>query len=133
MILNISEAANLAMHALAYLVNHPDFSPVSAGRVARSLGASEAHMSKVFQRLAKAGLVKSVRGPKGGFFLTRLAGDITLRDIYEAIDGRLAGQRCLFEHPVCGRESCVFGDLVATVHAQIDRRFSGTTLADLIE
>lgn len=133
MIINISEAANLAMHALAYIANHPDEEPVSTGYVAKTMEASEAHLSKVFQRLTKAGLVKSIRGPKGGFALAKEPKDITLLEIYEALDGTLSNQDCLFGHPVCDRNYCVFGDLITNVHVQIDNHFTQTTLADLIE
>ncbi len=133
MIINISEAANLAMHALTYIVNHPDESPVSTGHVAKAMDASEAHLSKVFQRLTKMGLVKSIRGPKGGFTLAKDPKDITLLEIYEALDGTLSNQDCLFGHPVCDRQYCVFGDLISNVHDQIDDHFTHTTLASLIE
>jgi Rrf2 family nitric oxide-sensitive transcriptional repressor len=133
MILNISEAANLAMHALTYMANHPDLEPATTSHVAATLSASEAHMSKVFQRLTKVGLVRSIRGPKGGFSLAKDPAEITLLDIYESIDGKLTGQDCLFGHPVCNRKYCVFGDLITNVNDQIDDHFSTTTLGDLVE
>jgi Rrf2 family protein len=132
-IINISEAANLAMHALSYIANHQEEAPVSTGHVAKAMEASEAHLSKVFQRLTKVGLVRSIRGPKGGFSLAKEPEEITLLEIYEALDGTLSNQDCLFGHPVCDRNYCVFGDLITNVHDQIDNHFTHTTLADLIE
>ncbi len=58
----ISDAATLAIHALAYLANQQDSKPISTGKVAEAFGFSEAHLSKVFQRLNKSGFLKSVRG-----------------------------------------------------------------------
>ncbi|MCP4603672.1 MAG: Rrf2 family transcriptional regulator [Proteobacteria bacterium] len=133
LIFNISEAANLAIHALTYLANNPEMQPVSTGQVAEVLEASENHLSKVFQRLTKAGLVKSIRGPKGGFFLAWEPESITLLEIYEAIDGKLSEGSCLFGQPVCDRNNCVFGDLVSGIQKQVSSHFSQTTLGDLVE
>jgi Rrf2 family protein len=132
-ILHISEAANLGLHALAYLARDAGKSPVTTAHIAEAYGISEAHLSKVFQRLAKAGLVKSVRGPHGGFRLKKAPEEITLRDIYEALDGPMKAHTCLFDEPRCGRRECVLGDLLADVHHRIAARFSETTLADIAE
>jgi Rrf2 family transcriptional regulator, nitric oxide-sensitive transcriptional repressor len=131
LILHISEAANLGLHALAYLARNSDGTPVTTAVIAEAYGVSEAHLSKVFQRLAKAGLVKSVRGPRGGFKLRRAPGEITLREIYEALDGPLLRSACLFSEPKCGLTDCLLGDLLSDVHQRIAARFSNTTLADV--
>lgn len=133
MIINISEAANLALHAMVYLASNQKATPVSTGHVATQLEASEAHLSKVFQRLTKVGLVKSVRGPKGGFALSWKPSEITLLSIYEAIDGAISNSDCLLGHPACDRRECIFGNLVTEVRKQVDSHFSKTTLADLVE
>ena len=64
--LKISEAATLALHTAFFLVTNPD-RRLTTREMASTMGASEAHLSKVLQRLVHAGLVESVRGPKGGF------------------------------------------------------------------
>ena len=131
MILNISEAANLGIHALAYLARHSSEAPVTTASIAASYGVSEAHLSKVFQRLSKAGLVKSVRGPHGGFKLSRAPGKITLREIYEALDGPLGKKNCLLNKPRCGLDRCVLGNLLTDVQRRVSDHLSGTTLADV--
>ena len=133
MIFKISEAANLGIHALTYLANNPEAQPVSTGLVAEQLDASENHLSKVFQRLTKAGLVKSVRGPSGGFSLAWAPEQITLLEIYEAIDGALKEEACMLGHPACDRSECVFGDLISTIHDKVNDHLSKTTLRDLVE
>jgi len=128
----ISEAATLAIHALAYLANQEGSKPVSTGKVAQAFGFSEAHLSKVFQRLNKSGFLKSVRGPQGGFILAREPDTIALLDIYEAIDGPIARHGpCLLHKDECEFGDCVFGDLLETIPKQIEDHLSSTTLKDL--
>lgn len=130
----ISEAASLAIHALAYLANQQDSKPVSTGKVAESFGFSEAHLSKVFQRLNKSGFLKSVRGPQGGFVLAKDPESITLLNIYEAIDGPISRHGpCLLHKTECEFGDCVFGKLLETIPGQIEGHLSGTTLSDIVK
>jgi Rrf2 family protein len=132
-ILNISEAANLGIHALVYLAARSGEAPVTTASIAAAYGVSEAHLSKVFQRLSKAGLVKSVRGPHGGFRLSRAPGRITLREIYEALDGPLGRSHCLLNKPRCGLEHCVLGDLLTDVQQRVSTYLSKTTLSEVAD
>ena len=134
MILNFSEAFNIAIHALSYLVSQPEKQPVPTAQVAEALGVSEAHLSKVFQRLARTRLVKAVRGPKGGFSLARDASSIKLSEIHETIDGKILNEAaCLLEQRDCTRNRCVFGSLLTSVNQEVGEYFKKTTLADLAE
>lgn len=128
--LNISEAASLGLHAMALLAAKEEHH-LSAGEMAKHLKASEAHLAKVLQRLAHMGLVHSVRGPHGGFWLARRAEEISLLEIYEAIEGPLCGDTCLLESPVCYGTSCILGGLIETVNRQVREYLSGTKLSEL--
>jgi len=128
-VLKISEAASLALHAMAFLSTHRDRRS-STHEIATRLHASEAHLSKVLQRLAKAGLVQSARGPKGGFGLADHWQDIRLLDVYEAIEGRLVPAKCLLGTPICGGK-CIFGGLVEKLNREVRDRLAGTRLSDL--
>ncbi len=131
MILKMSEAANLAIHGLAFLAGRQTAQHVSAGEIAGALLVSEAHLIKVFQRLKKQGIVKSYRGPHGGFSLARDPATISLEEIYRAIDGPRLDGDCLLDRQQCGFGHCVFGDLMKSIRQQVDEYFSGTTLADV--
>jgi len=114
----ISEAASLGLHAAVALAG-TDGRLVTTRELAERLKASEAHLAKVLQRLARAGVVASTRGPGGGFRLARPADEISLLDVYEAIEGPVRPTSCLFGVPVCGRATCIFGDFLT----EFDRRF----------
>jgi Rrf2 family protein len=129
--LKMSEAAVLAFHALIYIASHEE-GFVTNAEIASSLHASEATLSKVLQRLAKAGFVNSIRGPRGGFVLGKDSGEITLREIYELFEGSLEKDTCLLEEPICeGR--CVFGDLLINLNVMVRDYMTHTRLKDAVD
>ncbi len=126
----LSEAASLAMHTMALLAAEPQKSRQTK-EIASVLNASEAHLSKVLQRLTKTGLVRSIRGPKGGFLLGSKAGEATLLEVYETIDGPLPQNACLLGTPVCRGENCVLGGLLAVVNKQVHDHLANTRVREL--
>jgi Rrf2 family protein len=127
-LLHVSEAASLGIHAMALLAES-QLQTVSARTLAHRLNASEAHLAKVLQRLTKAGLLKSLRGPSGGFSLRGNPSDISLLRIYEAIEGHLEDNTCLFERPICNGTRCIFGGLLGSISKQVRDYLAATTLA----
>ena len=125
-----SEAATLALHATAIMASRSG-PPVTAAVMADGLSASEAHLAKVLQRLAKAGLVTGTRGPGGGFKLTRPAKEISAREVYEAIEGRLQVERCMVGKPLCNKLDCPLGSLFARLSDDVLDPLGKTTLADI--
>jgi len=86
--------------------------------------------AKILGRLERAGIVTGTRGPRGGFELAREPDDVTLRDVYEAIEGPLKTTRCLFNRRICDG-TCMLGDLLANVDRQVAERLSNTRLSDI--
>lgn len=128
-LLKVSEAASLALHATAVMAGaHGE--RVTARRMASALGVSEAHLSKVLQRLTRAGLVRGTRGPRGGFRLTRPARQISLREVYEAVEGSLKVEHCLLGVSVCGQRKCPVAGLFEKLGREAIRVLGKTTLGD---
>ena len=128
--LRISEAASLAMHAAGLMAVDPK-KRFTAGEMAARLHVSEAHLAKVLQRLHKAGIVDSVRGRGGGFSLRRAPDKISLLSVYQAIEGKLSGSKCLMGKPVCDGKRCIMGGLLGTVDTWFRAYLSGTKLSQL--
>lgn len=129
-ILAISDAASLALHTAGLLAADPARRrPVR--EIAALLGVSQAHLAKVLQRLARAGLVHSVRGPAGGFVLRRAADEVTLLEVYEAVMGPLHPSPCLLGRPTCSAAGCVLGGLLRRVDAEVRTYLEGTRLSAL--
>jgi Rrf2 family protein len=118
------------MHTMVLLSDHPS-ERLSAAKIASLIRVSEHHLSKVLQRLAKAGLVRGVRGPRGGFALAKKPNQITLLEVYEAIDGPLAPDDCLMRRRVCGARQCILGGTIRTVNERVKRYLTRTTLSKL--
>ena len=130
-VLKISEAASLAMHTMGLLAAKTD-RMLSTKEIASVLGASEAHLSKVLQRLSRGGFVMSIRGPKGGFTLGRESDEIFLLEVYESIEGPLISSNCLLGEPVCDGTECILGGLLKTVNKEVKEYLSETKVSDLI-
>jgi Rrf2 family protein len=125
--LRMSEAAALGLHATVLAAGERD--PITLSAIAAELSASEAHLSKVLQTLVKSGLLESRRGPRGGYVLTRPAEEVTLLEVYEAFEGPIRSDGCLFSKPVCDRVQCIFGDVVGRLRTEVCRIMRSTTLA----
>ena len=128
-ILKFTEAGSLAMHTLCLLASGRN-GLLSNRKIACRLQVSEAHLSKVLQRLAKAGFVESVRGPRGGFRLAKAPEDVTLLDVYESIEGPLHSGSCLMENAICD-DRCILGGLLENFDHAIRDYLSGTRLSDM--
>ena len=86
-------------------------------------------------RLRRAGLVKAVRGPKGGYRLARQAGEITIAEIMLAADEQMRMNRCSPEHmDFClGAKRCAAHDLWCTLQSYIADFLEGVTLQDVLD
>ncbi len=116
-IIKISEAAVIALHAVDFIAKS-DGNPCSTRAIASELGVSYNHLVKVMQRLTRAGLLLPGRGPKGGFTLSKKAKAGKLRDVFEAVDGRMSLASCFMRTKVCGKTGCILGTLIVETNAR---------------
>jgi Rrf2 family protein len=132
-VLRISEAASLALHTMVLLARKPE-ERLSTKEIAGVLEVSEAHLSKVLQRLGRVGLVNATRGPSGGFVVRENPDGITLLEVYEAIEGPLNSSKCLLGTPICnGGGKCILGGLLEEVNKEVKDYLSGTTISELTD
>lgn len=125
-ILKISEASAIAIHALLQLTQAGG-KPVQVKEIGSRFSVSEAHCSKVMQRLVRAGMVQALRGPRGGFVLTADPASATILDVYEAMEGPLEDTSCFFQVRKCA-DGCIFGGLMHTLNREVREHFGATTL-----
>lgn len=129
-VVQISEAASIAIHTALWMATHPG-ELHRAAEVCQRFGFSKDHFAKVMRALSRAGLVESVRGPHGGTRLSRPADQITLLDVYEAVEGPSRPTRCLLGSHVCAGGRCAFGiEVIDKTNERIRRQMASATLKD---
>ena len=129
--LKVSDAAGLAIHAAAGVARHGADAPVTVSQLATLLEASAAHLGKVLHRLARARIVSSKRGPKGGFVLGPRAASATLLDVYELFDGPLGHSHCLLGLAACPFGACAPGHGIEQANEQLRTMLASQRIADL--
>ncbi len=129
-ILKISDATALALHSMVQLALKPTGQSTTAV-LAEMFQVSRHHLAKVHQRLTRAGLISSQRGPTGGVGLAKAPEEITLLEIYEAMEGSMLSNPCLFGKEECPRASCMLEQFLPELARQVRDYFEATTLAQL--
>ena len=85
--MQFSIGVEYAFHSLFYMVDIPERKTLGIKPIAELHGITESYLSKIFAKLRKAGIVRSISGVKGGYELARRAEDVSFWDIIEAIEG----------------------------------------------
>ena len=130
-LLNIPESLSIALHVCLWIADG-DCAFRASSTIARELGFSYHHFAKVVQRLVRAGLLETERGPKGGIRLARDPKSITMLDVYEAAGGEpLRPHRCLLDPKICAGRACAFGRLIESENDRLHKTMKQTTLAGL--
>jgi len=129
-VVNISEAASIAFHAMILIVRTDK--PLNATKIADRIHSSKHHVAKVLLRLAKAGFIDSVRGPSGGFFMKSKPEDITFLNIYETIEGQLNYAKCTMHEPLCTFDKCIYNNIVEKITYDFIHYLQSQRLIDYI-
>lgn len=99
--MKITRETDYAMRCIAYLARQKR-KVVMADEISREMGIPKSFVAKILQKLARAGMVQSFRGIKGGFSLARDTKEITLLDVIETIEGAVTLNECAVNKNICG-------------------------------
>ncbi|MEW5982716.1 MAG: Rrf2 family transcriptional regulator [Acidobacteriota bacterium] len=128
--LRLSKKTDYALMAMAHLAVKPGSS--SAREIAEAYDIPIELMAKVLQRLTRRGLLVSQQGTRGGYQLARAAGDISVADVIQAIDGPVAVTACSAHADRCGQfEKCNVRDPLHRIREVIVSALAATTLDEL--
>ncbi len=109
--------------------------PIQASEIASSLSIALDYTQQILQRLRRGALIKTTRGPAGGYSLARAAQEITLRDILAASEGAtfevICERRPLAGNCALADKNCFLKAIWQNLRTHIDNYLSQLTLADL--
>jgi Rrf2 family transcriptional regulator, iron-sulfur cluster assembly transcription factor len=130
--MQITRAGEYGVLGLMCLARRPFGAVVMIDEVSREEQIPKSFAAKIFQSLVRAGLVRSNRGTGGGFTLLKRPEEITVLDVIEAIEGKIALQRCMTEPAACEHSGgCALCGLFEQAQDRVKEVFSRTTLGDL--
>ena len=130
--MSFSTRTRYSLRALADLALHQSESPVRLREVAERQKLSLGYLRQLVMPLEAAGLVRSVRGAKGGYFLARPADEITVAELVGLFEGPFAPAECTSSSGRCEMErDCGAKSLWIEIKEAVERILQGTTVADI--
>ena len=133
--MKLTSKGRYAVMALADLARNNVNKPTNLTEISLRQGISISFLEQIFLKLKKNNLVKSSRGPSGGYILSRLPEDITLSSIIEAVDERIKTVACKKESKKgCNGKliKCITHDLWDDLENHINNFFKKNTLKDIV-
>ncbi len=101
--MKLSTRSRYGTRMMADLAEHYDEGPVQIGSIANRQDVSVKYLEQLIIPLKKSGLIKSVRGPKGGHMLSRPPNEITVGEIVKVLEGGIDLTGCIQEAGSCER------------------------------
>lgn len=126
--------ARYGVMAMVEMAENKDDHPMRVVDLAASQEITVPYLEQIFKKLKSAGLVRSVRGPGGGYLLSRPASEINIYEIIEAVHESMKVTRCegLSEHGCMSKKSrCITHHLWDGLEKQIHHYLSSVSLADI--
>ena len=131
--MRLTTKGRYAVTAMLDLALHSRTNPVTLTDIAARQTKSLSYLEQLFARLRRADMVKGVRGPGGGYTLSREANNINIADIIAAVDEPIDVTKCGGEANCQNEKACLTHDLWMGLSAQIKEYLKSITLGDLIE
>ncbi len=134
--LKLSTKGRYAVMAMVDLAMHSDNKPISLADIADRQEISLSYLEQLFAKLRRGGLVRSVRGPGGGYLLAREDTETRISDIILAVDEPIRATRCTPGQPFgcrINKSRCMTHDLWEELGNQIYLYLSSVTVADVVD
>lgn len=129
----LNRTAQSALRAVLHIAEHAGDGSVRVGDIATSLGCPRNYLSKTLYALTRAGVLRSTRGPNGGFQLADSPERLTLARVVRPFEPT-SERRCLMGRASCGdRHTCAAHPEWSGVAAAVEAFFAQTTVASLLE
>jgi Rrf2 family protein len=129
--MKLSTQVDYGVRAVYELARHEPGAVLHTDAIAAAQGIPGARLSKVVQELARAGLVRTLRGRQGGVVLARPPGEISVRDVYEAVEGPILLCRCRQRVEPCGERGCETHEFWRGIERLLNDSLENVTFAAL--
>ncbi len=99
--MKVTRASDYAIRSLIHIAKKPEGTVFMRSELSKACDIPDSFLGKILQNLAKAEILSSERGKKGGFRLNKPTQNITVYDINKAIEGELSLNECIFDDSFC--------------------------------
>ncbi len=132
--MKLSSRTRYGMRAILELALEYGNAPLQIKTIADREDISNKYLEQLIAMLKSAGLVRSIRGPRGGYLLAKPPAEIQLKDVFVTLEGPMISAECLDHPEFCPRcMDCVTRDIWQNLQDAIDGVLESVTLADLVE
>lgn len=132
--MNLTKESEYALLGLARLATYPAGTMVPMAEIATAQQLPSTFLAKIFQKLARHGLLEAERGRGSGYMLSGEPSGIRMRDILEAVEGPMALRKCLLWGGNCGDdEPCPLHYRLKAIRPQLEALLNEMTLAEYME
>ena len=130
--MRLTTKGRFAVTAMLDLALQNTDKPVTLADISERQGISLSYLEQLFSRLRRNGLVKSVRGPGGGYRIAKNQAEITISEIITAVDEQIDATQCGGQENCHDERRCMTHDLWASLNDKILEYLSGVSLTDLV-
>lgn len=132
--MKISAKSEYALKAMYEIARHTQKNVnINVSEIAQLQNIPKAYLEQLIVHLKKAGLVRSMRGSKGGYVLSRDASEINANEIIEAVEGPMDLCHCIGSEACNRSDKCVANDVVQQLRQSIDNVLNCLTLQYFID
>ncbi|MDH5737523.1 MAG: Fe-S cluster assembly transcriptional regulator IscR [Gammaproteobacteria bacterium] len=130
--MRLTAKGRYAVTAMLDLAVHKNEGPISLADISERQGISLSYLEQLFAKLRRSGLVKSVRGPGGGYQLSRDASDVFVAEIVDSVDELVDATKCRGQGNCKNGDTCLSHELWAELSEQIHQFLSNIDLDTII-
>ena len=130
--MKVKKSSAYALHALMYMVRHNTQLPATTNTIAKAEGIPPNYLAKIFQQLVKARFIKAVKSKNRGYVFNMPPEEISLLELFEAVEGSPLFDDCFLRHCECGgtKENCRIFSVWINSTKRVKEILEETTIAN---